>query len=99
MIEMLMEGPVTKSQIIEQTGLHHATVGAYVRHMHRKRIVRIEEYRRDKVGRTWVPHFALNTEGLADAKKPAAIPIAVRRERHKRKLEAIKLNQMMGGRT
>lgn len=97
MLELLMEGPVTKSQLIEETGLHHATVGAYVRHMHRKRLVRIEEYRRDRVGRTWVPYFSLNVEALPDAKKPARTSSTVRSAIHREKKRAIRLNQMLAG--
>lgn len=97
MLEMLMNGEVTKSEIIEQTGLHHATVGAYVRHMHSKRLLRIAEYRRDRVGRTWVPYFTLNTDGLPDARKPARTSSTIRSAVHREKKRAIKMNQLMAG--
>lgn len=98
MIEMLMKGEVTKTEIIEQTGLHHATVGSYVRHMHRKGIVRVAEYRRCKAGRTWVPYWTLNYDGLSDAKRPPRAASSDRSARHRERKRAMKLNQMMAGR-
>lgn len=95
MIEMLMNGEVTKTDIIEQTGLHQATVGAYVRHMHRKRVVRIAEYRRCKAGRLWVPYWELNVDGLADARRPARSPSSVRSAIHRAKKRAMKMNSTL----
>lgn len=98
MIELLMQGEVTKTEIIEQTGLHHATVGAYVRHMHKRRLLRIAEWRRDKRGRTWVPYFTLNPDGLRDDARPARSSSAERSATHRAKRRAIKMNHILVGR-
>lgn len=98
MVQMLLEGEVTKSEIIEETGLHHATVGGYIRHMHTKRVVRVAEWRRCKAGRIWVPYWTLNPEGLADAKRPTRLSSAERSAVHRRKKGAIQMNQMLAGR-
>lgn len=97
MLQLLMDGPVTKTNIAEETGLHHVCVANYVRHMHAKRVIRIEEYRRCAAGRVWVPHYALNPDGLPDARKPAPTPGAARSAAYRRKKAAMKLNQMMAG--
>lgn len=98
MVQMLMEREVTKTEIIEETGLHHATVGAYVRHMHVKRIVRVAEWRRCKAGRLWVPYWTLNPEGRPDATRPARTSSAQRSAVHRRKKEALRMNHMLAGR-
>lgn len=97
MIEMLMNDAVTKTAIREETGLHHATVGSYVRHMHRKGIVRVAEYRRCKAGRVWVPCWELNVDRLPDAKRPTRSPSAVRSAIHRSKKRAMKINRLLAG--
>lgn len=97
MIQMLMEREVTKTEIIEETGLHHATVGSYIRHMHTKRLVRVAEWRRCKAGRVWVPYWTLNPEGRPDVARPARTPSAQRSAVHRSKKRAIKLNQLFAG--
>ena len=71
MMELLMRGCVTKTELIEQTGLHHATVGKYVRHMHGKKLVRVGEWRRCTQGKRLVPAWTLNVGGVwFDAPRP-----------------------------
>ncbi len=98
MLELLMQGEVTKTEIIEQTGLHHATVGAYVRHMHRRRLLRVAEWRRDRRGYTWVPHYTLNPDGINDAPRPQPTPGSERSAAYRARRKAIRLNQMLAGR-
>ena len=71
MMELLMRGCVTKTELIEQTGLHHATVGKYVRHMHGKKLVRVGEWRRCTQGKRLVPAWTLNVGNVwFDAPRP-----------------------------
>lgn len=97
LIELLMQGEWNKGQLVEQTGLHQATVGAYVRHMHRKRILRIAEYRRCKRGRLWVAYYTLNPDGLDDVRRPPRTSSAARNAIIRARRKAIRMNQLMAG--
>jgi len=93
----LMDGEYTKTELREHTGLHHATVALYLRQLQKRRVVRVSSWHKDSAGRTYVPHYSMNADGLPDAKKPARVSGAVRSKQYRDRKKALELNRMMAG--
>lgn len=93
----LLDGEYSKTELRERTGLHHATIALYLRHLCKRRVVRISAWHKDSAGRTYVPHFSINPDGLPDAKKPARVSGAVRSKQYRERKKALELNRMMAG--
>lgn len=95
MMRMLMDDEVTKSGLVEAIGLHHITVSRYLNQLHRKRVVRISAYYRDKRGQGWVPHYTLNHDGLPDAKRPPKQTSATKSQAYRDKQRMLKQIAML----
>ncbi len=97
MMRQLMDDEVTKSGLVESLGLHHITVAAYIAQLHRKRVIRISAYYRDKRGQGWVAHYTMNHDGLPDAKRPPKLTIAEKSRTYRDKKRMLKQIAMMAG--
>lgn len=78
MLEELMEGPTTWTELSEKTGLCRGTVLAAVRAMRDKKLVHIAGWERDAGGRINVPAFQLGRKG--DTPKPVKSRSAINRD-------------------
>ena len=87
---------MSKSHVVEVTGLHHVTIARYVAALHKKRVIRIEEYRRGG-NRNWVPFYVVDSDNLPDAIKPdAKLRVDIdRQNRARRKMRDI-MHRMAG---
>lgn len=90
MMKMLMEDDVSRSKIKQETGLHQVTVSRYIDQLHKVGVVYISSWERDARGKCWVPHYALNLDGLKDAKKPKGMTTAQRSARFRKKRSEIR---------
>lgn len=85
MMKMLMFGEYTKSDLVQSTGLNHATVSKYVTLMHEKRVVRVSGWRRSRNGRNWAPLWSMNQkETIGDVPKPLPLTSHEKYRRHKK---------------
>ena len=95
----LLDGEYTKTELRDHTGLHHVTIAKYLHHLVKRRVVRISGWHKDAIGRTYVPHYSMNPDGLPDARKPERISGAERSRQWRERQKAIELNRRMAGGT
>ena len=96
LIEALME-PRSRAELVEMTGLHRATIARYIAPLHRRRIIRIEEYCR-AANNCWVAKFSMNPDGLPDARKPAPMSQAKRDALYAERKKQRRVLHLMAGR-
>jgi len=97
MIKLLMDREISRSQIMEETGLHQVTVSRYVAQLHRVGVIYISSWQRDVRGKCWVPFYAMNLDGMKDAKRPKKMTVAERSARYRQKQAQIKMLHAMSG--
>lgn len=88
MMIKLLENPVTRKEIAEETGLHYVTVLHYMRALHDKKAIHIVGYEIDSTGRENAPMFKL---GPGKDKKRRRKPPSERAKayRHNKKLREL----------
>lgn len=95
MIKMLVDGPQTVSEIVEDTGLHRVTVSRYLRELHRAKAVGICAWEPDAKGRDAIKVYELGRTGR-DAKR-AKMTQAQRQEAYRARKREKAVHQMLAG--
>ena len=70
----LMDGPATAAELVEATGMHMRTVQGFIMALHRKNVVRIAGWERDRSGKQSIRVYEFGE--AADATKVATRPRA-----------------------
>ena len=94
LVRLLFEGGYSRKELAEKCGLHYRTVTTHIAHMHKIKIVYVNEYQEDSRGRNAVPCLKL---GFAqpDVKRPKPIPAKIRSQRVRNRKKAMKTIQSM----
>lgn len=81
MLVVLKEDCVCIKDIQEKTGLAPGTVIRYIKLLHRRKLIRIAEWRKYGLCHSWVPHYEWNPEDMRDVPKPRKMTAAERQAR------------------
>jgi hypothetical protein len=93
-IKLMFDGTYNCTQLAEETGLHYVTVLQYTRELHRAGAAHISSWEKDARGRDVIKVYKLGPG--KDAKRERMTQVE-RQARHRDKLKAQKLAQVMAG--
>lgn len=98
MLRLLVDGEYTRHELAKETGLHTETTCRYVKEMHKRKLVYVCGWKRNRVNGNWAPVYTFSVEETADASKPPIQGRQINERNYRAKLKERKLLHMMAGR-